>query len=412
MAVEGLNRPAWAEIDLDALRFNAASIKARLGSTALCAVVKADAYGHGAVAAAEALLGGGADGLAVAIVDEGVELRQAEITAPILLLSEPPADVMTASIAAVLTPTLTTLEGVAAAEEAAKRIGGKIPVHVKVDTGMHRMGVEPSELVGLLKAIAEVPQLSIEGLWTHLAVADEDTEESRAYTALQLERFDEAVRSAHQIGIEPPVLHVANSAGTFAVPGALRSMVRCGLALYGELPSEAVANAASPLALKPAMTIKAAVTAVRWLEEGARPSYGRRRPLPHAGSVVTVPIGYADGFPRALFPGGQEVLIRGRRYPLAGSVTMDQIVVDVGQDEVAVGDEVVLLGAQGEERITVSEWAERLDVIPYEVLCGIGPRLPRKTVGTAHNTQVKPAKRRRWGWSTPGREAGLDGDGA
>ena len=412
MAVEGLTRPAWAEIDLDALRFNAASIKARLGSAALCAVVKADAYGHGAISAAEAFLGGGADGLAVAIVDEGVELRQAEITAPILLLSEPPADVMSAAIAAVLTPTLTTLGGVEAAEEAAKRIGGKIPVHVKVDTGMHRMGVDPEELVGLLKAIAAVPQLSIEGLWTHLAVADEDAEESRAFTALQLERFDDAVRLAHAAGIDPPVLHVANSAGTIAVPGALHSMVRCGLALYGELPTESVAHAAGSLGLRAAMTIKAEVTATRHLDAGARPSYGRRRALPYAGTVVTVPIGYADGFPRALFTEGQEVLIRGKRYPLAGSVTMDQIVVDVGDDEIALGDEVVLLGSQGTERISVGEWATRLGVIPYEVLCGIGPRLPRKTVGVAHKVAAKPVKRRRWGWSSPNGEAGPDGDGA
>jgi alanine racemase len=412
VAVEGLTRPAWAEIDLDALRFNAASIKARLGTAALCAVVKADAYGHGAISAAEAFLGGGADGLAVAIVDEGVELRQAEITAPILLLSEPPVDVMSAAIAAVLTPTLTTLEGVEAAEEAAKRIGGKIPVHVKVDTGMHRMGVDPDELVGLLKAIQAVPQLSIEGLWTHLAVADESSEESRAFTTLQLERFEEAVRVAHAMGIDPPVLHVANSAGTIAVPGAMRSMVRCGLALYGELPTESVAQAAGPLGLKPAMTIKAEVTATRRLEAGARPSYGRLRALPHDGTVVTVPIGYADGFPRALFTGGQEVLIRGKRYPLAGSVTMDQIVVDVGHDEVGLGDEVVLLGSQGDERITVGEWATRLGVIPYEVLCGIGPRLPRKTVGVAHKVAAKPVKRRRWGWSSPTGGAGPDGDGS
>jgi alanine racemase len=408
MAIEGLTRPAWAEIDLDALRFNAAQIKARLGTAALCAVVKADGYGHGAVTAALALIEGGADGLAVAIVDEGIELRGAEITAPILLLSEPAAEVMGAAIAAVLTPTLTTLGGVAAAGEAAKRIGGKIPVHVKVDTGMHRMGVDIDHLVELLEAIGEFDQLVVEGLWTHLAVADEDDPESLAFTALQLERFDEAVRRAQAAGVSPPVLHVANSAGTIAVPAARYTMVRCGLALYGELPTPAVAEAAGSLELQAAMTIKAAVTAVRALPEGSRPSYGRRRAMPASGTVATVPIGYADGFPRALFAAGQEVLIGGRRYPLAGNVTMDQIVVDVGSDEVAVGDEVVLLGAQGDERITVSEWAEHLGVIPYEVLCGIGPRLPRRPVGRAH-TAVRPTKRRRWG--RQGADGGAEGDG-
>jgi alanine racemase len=395
VAVEGLTRPAWAEIDLDALRSNAARVKARLGGAALCAVVKADAYGHGAVPAALALIEGGADGLAVAIVDEGVELRQAEITAPILLLSEPPQESMGAAIAAVLTPTLTTVGGVDAAGEAAKRIGGIIPVHVKVDTGMHRMGTDLDQLVEVLEAIGRYEQLVVEGLWTHLSVADEDSAESRAFTELQLQRFDEAVELAARMGIRPPVLHVANSAGAIRLPEARRSMVRCGLVLYGELPTAVVADAAGSLELSPVLTIKAAVTAVRTLAAGERPSYGRRRPLPADGRVATVPIGYADGYPRALFPGGQEVLIRGKRYPLAGTVTMDQIVVDVGGDEVEPGDEVVLLGAQGDERITVVEWAERLGTIPYEVLCGIGPRVPRRSIGRVH-TAERPSKRRWW----------------
>ncbi len=401
MAVEGLSRPVWAEIDLDALRANTAAIQARLGSSALCAVVKADAYGHGAVPVAEALLEGGAHGLAVAIVDEGVELRQAGITAPILLLSEPPEDVMAAALAAVLTPTLTTLAGVEAASEAARRIGGRIPVHVKVDTGMHRMGVDPAALEEILVAIRSNHQLIIEGLWTHLAVADEGGEESRAFTQLQLDRFDEAVEIAARLGITPAVLHVANSAGALSTPNARYTMVRCGLALYGEIPTADVAEAAAaegPLRLTPAITIKAAVSAVRRVPAGERPSYGRRRALAAESTIATVPIGYADGFPRALFTAGQEVLIRGQRYPLAGNVTMDQIVVDVGDAEIAVGDEVVVLGAQGDERIAVSEWAEHLGTIPYEVLCGIGPRVPRRAVGKPPAPSAPSARR----WWRPG----------
>ncbi len=380
MAVEGIRRPAWAEIDLGALRHNARVLKAAIGDAALCAVVKADGYGHGALSAARAFLEGGADWLAVAIVDEGLELRAAGIDAPILLLSEPPADSMDAALEAALTPTLSTVSGVQAAALAATRHHDVLGVHIKVDTGMHRMGVELDELDELLDALEAAPVLELEGLWTHLAVADEDAIEAEEFTALQIERFEAALAQVRSRGLEPALCHVANSAGTLRLPSARRQMVRCGIALYGELPTSAVRSAGEALDLQPAMTIKAQVTAVRSLEAGARPSYGRRRALPEAATVATVPIGYADGFPRALFAQGAEVLIRGQRFPLAGQVTMDQIVVDADSVPVEVGDEVVLLGAQGDERISATEWADRLGTISYEVLCGIGPRVPRRAV--------------------------------
>lgn len=401
MAVEGLSRPAWAEVDRDALRANAATVAARIAPAALCAVVKADGYGHGAVTAALAFLDGGAQGLAVAIVDEGLELRNANITAPILLLSEPPADIMPAAVAAGLTLTLTTPEGVEAAIDAAKIMGGSVPVHVKVDTGMHRMGIHSSGLEALLAQIGTCDQLVVEGIWTHLASADEDDPESLAFTATQVERFAAAVAEVEALGLDIPVKHVANSAGTIASPDMRFSMVRCGLILYGELPSEAVrlrAVAEAPLELTPSLTIKAAVSAVRRVEAGERPSYGRRRALAADATVATVPIGYADGFPRALFAAGQEVLIGGHRHPLAGMVTMDQIVVDVGDHDVAVGDEVVLLGRQGDEEITAAEWADHLGTIVYEVLCGIGPRVPRREVGSASPLPKAPKRKLgRWG---------------
>lgn len=380
VAVEGLSRPAFAEVDVAALEANARAIAGRVAPAQLCAVVKADGYGHGAVTAARAFLAGGAHLLAVAIVDEGIELRRAGITAPVLLLSEPPTSSVADAVGADLTLTLATPEGVAAAA-AAVPAGEVVGVHVKVDTGMHRMGVEPAELLDLLAAIAETGRLALDGLWTHLAVADEVDGEPAEFTDLQVARFDEAVAAARAAGHAPAVLHVANSAGALSRPASRFDMVRCGIALYGELPSAAVGERAereAPLDIVPALTIKAAVSAVRSLDAGARPSYGRRRPLPEAATVATVPIGYADGFPRALFAGGAEVLIGGRRHPLAGQVTMDQIVVDVGSSEVAVGDEVVLLGQQGDEEITATEWADRLGTISYEVLCGIGPRVPRR----------------------------------
>jgi alanine racemase len=288
---------------------------------------------------------------------------------------------MDAAVEASLTPTLSTLTGIAAAAKAAARRPGILGVHIKVDTGMHRMGVDPADLDLLLDALQAAPTLALDGLWTHLAVADEEDSEAEAFTATQLARFAQALAQVRSRGLEPKFCHVANSAATLRVEGATQQMVRCGIALYGELPTPAVAAAGAGLGLRPAMTIKAEVTAVRHLEAGERPSYGRRRALPAPATVVTVPIGYADGFPRSLFGAGQEVLIRGQRFPLAGQVTMDQIVVDADSVEIEVGDEVVLLGAQGTERITASEWADHLGTISYEVLCGIGPRVPRRALG-------------------------------
>ncbi|MDA8357324.1 MAG: alanine racemase [Actinomycetota bacterium] len=383
---EGRSRPAWAEIDLAAVRHNIAMLLQVSSPAAVCAVVKADAYGHGAPAVGRAALEGGAAGLAVAIVEEGIELREAGISQPILLLSEPPADAVEAVAAGGLTPTLTTAEGVERMVRAARKIGSRISVHVKVDTGMHRMGAAPSEVPELAAAVVEAPELALEGLWTHLAVADGTTPDDRAFTSAQLERFDDVVAALAPKGIRPAVLHAGNSAAAIGWPESRYGMVRCGIAVYGQLPSPALAGALADATgggvLRPVMALRARVAAVRTLDAGSRPSYGRMRPLPERSLVATVPIGYADGVPRALFRAGFRVLIGGRRRPLAGMVTMDQIMVDCGSDgDVHPGDEVTLLGRQGDEEITASEWAERLGTITYEVLCGIGPRVPRITDG-------------------------------
>ena len=227
--------------------------------------------------------------------------------------------------------------------------------------------------------------LDLEGVWTHLPVADGEAEEDRAYTEGQLDLFDRLVAALAADGIRPPVLHAANTAGTVAFPRARHQMVRCGLGLYGYLPGEGVRAAfdaqAGGARLRPAMSLKARVVAIRALDAGERPSYGRLRPLPARSLVATVPIGYADGVPRALFGAGYEVLIGGVRRPLAGMVTMDQIVVDCGDDDsVRPGDEVVLLGRQGDEAVTADDWAAMLGTISYEVVCGVGPRMPRVLV--------------------------------
>jgi len=382
---QGRSRPAWAEIDLAAVAHNAAVLAHLAAPAELCAVVKAHGYGHGGPAVARAALAGGAQRLAVALVDEGVELREHGVTAPVLLLSECGPDAAATALAYGLTPTLYTREGIEAFAAVARGVGHPVAVHVKVDTGMHRVGAAPEELPAIAAAVGRQPVLRLEGLWTHLPVADGETEEDRAYTEGQLDLFDRLASELAAGGLVAPLLHAANTAGAVVFPRARHGMVRCGLGVYGYLPTAAVRTAFEAQAggedLVPAMSLKARVTAVRTLEAGERPSYGRLRPLPGRSLVATVPIGYADGVPRTLFGAGYEVLIGGVRRPLAGMVTMDQIVVDCGDDgAVRPGDEVVLLGRQGDEVITADDWARMLGTISYEVVCGVGPRMPRVLV--------------------------------
>ena len=378
---QGRSRPAWAEIDLAAVAHNAALLSRLAAPAELCAVVKAHGYGHGGPAVARAALAGGAGRLAVALVDEGVELREHGVTAPVLLLSECDPAAATTALSYGLTPTLYSAEGIAAWSVAAAAAGRPVGVHVKVDTGMHRVGAAPEDLRAIAAAVVADPALVLEGIWTHLPVADGEAED-RAYTEGQLALFDHLVAELAAAGITAPLLHAANTAGAIAFPQARHDMVRCGLGLYGYLPGPSVQEAFDAQAggeqLRPAMALKARVVAVRVLPAGERPSYGRLRPLPTRSLVATVPIGYADGVPRSLFGGGYEVLIGGVRRPLAGMVTMDQLVVDCGDDQsVRPGDEVVLLGRQGDEEITADDWAAMAGTISYEVVCGVGPRMPR-----------------------------------
>jgi alanine racemase len=369
-------RPTWAEVDLGAIRHNASLLADLAAPAALCAVVKADAYGHGSVAAALAALEGGATWLAVALVEEGALLRQHGIDAPILLLSEPPPEAMDDVVALTLTPTLYTLGGVEAAAKAVASAGASpLVVHVKVDTGMHRVGASADGAVAAVRAVAEHPELTFGGLWTHFAVADEPT---HPFTGEQCARFDEVVDRLAGLGHRPPMVHAANSAGALVHPRARHDMVRCGIALYGVAPSPALAVVDAVSGLRPALSLRARVSFVKRVAPGAGVSYGLRRPLDRETVVATVPVGYADGVPWRLGVTGGEVLIGGRRRPLAGSVTMDQILVDCGHDAgVLPGDEVVLLGRQGTEQITAWDWASRVGTIAYEILCGIGPRVPK-----------------------------------
>jgi alanine racemase len=370
-------RPVRAEVDLGAIRRNATRLASWAGHAGVCAVVKAQAYGHGAAPVARAAVEGGATWLGVALVEEGAELRDAGLDAPVLLLSEPPGDAATWDevVRRRLTPTLYTRDGVEAAAKAVVRAGGAapFPVHVKVDTGMHRVGAAPDDAVDVAGAVAARPELALDGLFTHFAVADELDDVRRAFTARQIASFRDVVSRLPE---RPRLLHACNSAGLLTQPDAHLDLVRCGIALYGLAPSPELIGACREL--EPAMAVKATVSYVKPVDAGERCSYGLRYRFERRSWVATVPIGYADGVPRSLGAGGGEVLIGGRRRPIAGTVTMDQILVDCGDDtSVAVGDEVVLLGRQRDESVTAWEWAERTGTIAYEIVCAISGRVPR-----------------------------------
>jgi alanine racemase len=373
-------RPAWAEVDLGAIRHNAALLVALAAPAGLCAVVKAAGYGHGSVAVARAALDGGASWLAVALVEEGAVLRGHGIDAPVLLLSEPPVEAMDEVVSLGLTPTLYTEQGVEAAAKAVAVSGtGPLAVHVKVDTGMHRVGAAAGAAPAVVQAVVERPELVFGGLWTHFAVADEP---EHPFTAEQCTRFASVLGALAAAGVPPPLVHAANSAGALALPAARFDLVRCGIALYGVAPSPALATLGLPAlepgtGLRPALSLRARVSFVKRVGQGAAVSYGLRRPLERESTIATVPVGYADGVPWRLGVSGGEVLIGGRRRPLAGSVTMDQILVDCGDDTVLPGDEAVLLGRQGGEELSAWDWATSTGTIAYEILCGIGPRVPK-----------------------------------
>lgn len=444
-------RPSLIRVRSAAIEANAARLAALAPGAALCAVVKADGYGHGAVAAAAAARAGGASWLAVATTAEAAELADAvEGDPPVLVLSELDHD--DAAQAAAELPdqvrfTIATPAGVealvagpgsAGPSSGAEALSARpdpagtpeiealasqpgpgteaLParpgpagrqarrVHLKIDTGMHRMGADPGDLAPVVDALgwaSAAGAVRLEGVWTHLAVADDPGD---GFTAVQLTRFETALAELDRLGAlsgpvpvvtsrgtsagsggaafgalpgpVPVLTHAANSAGLLAHPRSHREMVRAGIALYGVAPAPALAGR---VRLEPALELVSRVTAIRTVAAGESVSYGRSWRATEPARVATVPIGYADGIRRHSGQAGVEVLIRGRRRPILGTVTMDQLMV-AADAEVAVGDEAVLIGAQGSERVTVDEVAERLGTIAYEVLVGLGPRLPRVTV--------------------------------
>ena len=366
-------RPTWVEIDLGAIRHNVAVMRDLVAPAAVMAIVKADAYGHGAVPVANAALEAGASALGVALVEEGVHLRDAGIDAPILVLSEPAPDAAAEVVARGLTPVVYTEAGIDALARAVTDEGrAPLGVHLKVDTGMHRVGATPNDVVALATRVDRHEELALEGVCTHFAVADEP---EHAYTAEQLERFATARTSLAEAGMTPGVVHAANSAAAIGFPESRFDMVRTGIAIYGVTPGPGIG---ADLGLRPALALRSRVSHVKRLHRGDAVSYGLRYELARDATIATVPIGYADGVPRNLGAAGAEALLHGRRFPIAGTVTMDQLLIDVGDEPVAVGDVVTFLGQDGSGSVTAEEWAEHLGTIGYEIVCGIGPRVPRE----------------------------------
>lgn len=367
-------RPVWAEVDLDAVRANVRVLRDHVShATSVMAVVKADAYGHGAVECARAAVEAGAAMLGVALVEEGVELREAGIDAPIMVLSEPVASAADTVVEHRLVPTVYTTGGIEALAKAVISAGADpLPVHLKVDTGMHRVGCSPAEAGRLASTVTAHDELLLDGVLTHLAVADEL---HHPYNAQQLAAFDAVLERLRARALTPRIVHAANSAAALVLPEARYDMVRCGIAVYGVPPAAAISGV---VPLQPALSVKARVSYVQRLAADEALSYGLRYRLAADAWVATVPIGYADGIPRNLGAAGGEVLVGGRRRRIAGAVTMDQLMVDLGDSPAQPGDEVVLLGRQGDEAISAQEIADRLGTIAYEVVCGIGPRVPRR----------------------------------
>ncbi len=363
---------ARARIDLGAIAGNVAALRERMGSSQVMAVVKADGYGHGIVPAGRAALAGGADWLGVVHVAEALRLRRAGITIPVLCLMALADDAHAEAIAAGVDLSAGSVPVVRRIAAAAASAGRQARLHLKADTGLSRGGATPAEWPGVVEAALAAQadgHIRITGLWSHFACADEPGHPS---IAAQLARFGEAADQAEKAGVTPEVRHIANTAGALTLPQARLDLVRLGGAIYGlsTLPGGA------PGWLRPAMTLTTRLAQVKRVPAGTGVSYGHRYVTPGPATLGLVPLGYADGVPRSA-TGQPLVQARGRRWRIAGTVCMDQFVVDFGDEPVAAGDEVVLFGPGDDGEPTAQEWGETLGTISYEIATGIGARVPR-----------------------------------
>ncbi len=372
--MEALRPRVVAEVNLDAIKHNYEQIRSNVPhEVEIMAIVKADAYGHGAVEVSKLLQEQGVNRFAVAIAKEGEELRANGITSPILVLGYTPRADIGALIENNLTQTVFSYDMAKTLSDEAGRLGKTVNIHIKVDTGMGRIGFLSSpQSIEEVKMIASLPHLNMEGIFTHFSTADE---EDREYTYKQWHIFEGFLNELREVGIELPIIHAANSAAIMCHSYADLNVVRPGIILYGYYPSSYLQG--KVLDLMPAMTLKTQVVHVKELPEGHYVGYGRTHQTQKKTKVATIPVGYADGYSRRLGNKGR-VLIRGQFAPIIGNICMDQFMVDVSNIEhVSVEDEVVLFGKQGNNEIPVEEIANILDTINYEIICMIGKRVPR-----------------------------------
>jgi alanine racemase len=380
------SRPTEAVVDLDAI-FHNYRLATEIGGRPGIGVVKANAYGHGAVPVAKELVAAGSPLLAVALVEEGIELREAGVSAPILVLGACYGERYDLLIEHRLLPLIFTSEHLSLFAAAARAAGVRASAHLKIDTGMGRVGLQPQELPDFIAAARRTPEVAVEGICTHLASADL---EDRAITERQVALFNQAAEAMEKAGLPVRWRHIANSAGTVEYPAARQDLTRSGILLYGYLPFQPVSKRppavrAAALQLKRALAWRTAISHVKSVAAGTPISYGGHWVARRRSRIATLPVGYADGYDRRLSGrsgfGNAEVLVRGRRAPIVGTVCMDMCMVDVTDvPGAAEGDEVVLLGTQGSEVIDADELGERAGTICYEILCAIGARVPRRYV--------------------------------
>ncbi len=362
-------RPTRIVVDLDALTHNLRSIRAHAGVPVM-GIVKANAYGHGLVPVALHLQAQGIEQLGVAFLEEGVALRQAGITIPILVLGGIFGPQVAQFIVHDLEITVSSLDKLRQVEAAAQALGRKAVIHLKVDTGMERIGVHSYSAAPFIEAAVASKWCVLKGIYSHLACADDP---QSSMTRLQVERFHEACAHFTRIGAPMPLRHLANSGGVLHFPETHQDMVRPGILLYGVLPDPASLPAVD---VKPVLSLVSQVVYFKVVKAGNPVSYGATWTPVEDTRVVTIPIGYGDGYPRALSSRG-EVLIRGHRYPIVGRICMDQFMVDIGHDSAWNEDEVVLIGRQDETMITAESVAQAAGTIPYEILTGLNQRIPR-----------------------------------